>query len=252
MILYYDKQAQKFSMKKTESNEAVFETSNIIGWTNGHDQFSCDIFRFQIHTNFYPQAPHQEYILIDIFINDILLLPISLAYDNGKFNKDRISLLQYGIDHYRLYPNRIRSPHTIVLYNHKKDWLPDYDDAWTDAFYEVCSICNNKDWMFEQTQKLLEKLGEHRLEKKPHYLRILLELTNNWYKACPKVVKVLQPILDKFCYERMSLLINKVQNHNDPLNANINISELVKSGDFYWNHIKSHALPEPEVQDSQE
>ena len=91
MILYYDKQAQKFSMKKTESNEAVFETSNTIGWTNGHDQFSCDIFRFQIHTNFYPQAPHQEYILIDIFINDILLLPISLAYDNGKFNKDRIS-----------------------------------------------------------------------------------------------------------------------------------------------------------------
>ena len=81
---------------------------------------------------------------------------------------------------------------------------------------------------------------------------MLFRSTNNWYKACPKVVKVLQPILDKFCYERMSLLINKVQNHDDPLNANINISELVKSGDFYWNHIKSHALPEPEVQDSQE
>ena len=252
MLLYYDKQTQVFSTDKTETNEAVFESSNRIGSANGKfDPALCGNFRFQIRTNFYPKAPHREYILIDIFINDVLLLPISLAFDNGKFSKDRISIAQYGFDHYRLYMVGIRSPHTIVLWNQNKDWLPDYSDAWRKALNEVCFICNNREWMYEETRMLIESISKLDLESKPWHMRTLLELTNNWYKASPKVTQLLQPILDKYCYERMVSLINKIQNHDDPSNADINIAELVKNGNLYWNHIKSHAISNSEEQNIQ-
>ena len=67
--LYYDNQTKQFSLKETDSNEVVFDTHDRIGWSNGKDEFTCDIFRFEIRTNFYPKARHQEYIWINVYVH---------------------------------------------------------------------------------------------------------------------------------------------------------------------------------------
>lgn len=91
--LYYDNQTKQFSLKETDSNEIVFDTHDRIGWSNGKDEFTCDIFRFETRTNFYPKARHQEYIWINVYVHDVLLLPISLAANNGRFDKSLFRLL---------------------------------------------------------------------------------------------------------------------------------------------------------------
>ena len=84
------------------------------------------------------------------------------------------------------------------------------------------------------------------MKDNPYFLGSLLRLTDKWYKASPEITPLIQPFLDNYCYERMASLINKLQNRDYPSAASINIAELIKNGDLYWNHIKSHLLPEQE------
>jgi len=244
MELYYDKTSQKLAMIKSDSNELVFESDVVIGRHRFPD-INCGCFYIKSWTNFYPRAPHREYIWIDIFVHDAFFLPISDACADGKFDKWRLPHTDWR--------DNIKPFHSIICTNQNQSWNGNYEHELVFAFAQARDFCNNyQEKMLHEVQKLTSYFEAHNLGEKPNYLYSLLELTNNWYKADPKIAKLLQPFLDKYCYDHMALLINKMQNIDDPSNAEINIANLLKNGDLYWNHIKSHALPEPETQETKE
>ena len=240
--LYYDYQTKQFSLKETGSNEVVFDTHDRIGWSNGKDEFTCGIFRFEIRTNFYPTARHQEYIWINVFVHGVLLLPISLAAYNGRLDKKNISIAQYGKDNYRLYGGGYLLPHTVVLSNRDQSWGSNYDYVWIGALATVRDICNNyKDWMLREIQELISKSGIG-LEKDTYRLHTLLELTENWSLVCPEVARHLQPLVGNYCLDRMAALIQKIQMLDGTTDREANVQTLVKNGDLYWNYIKGRYL----------
>lgn len=237
--LYYDYQTKQFSLKETGSNEVVFDTHERIGWSNGKDEFTCDIFRFEIRTNFYPTARHQEYIWINVFVHDVLLLPISLAAYNGRLDKKYISIAQYGKDNYRLYGGGYLLPHTVVMTNRDQSWSTNYDHVWIDALATVRDICNNyKDWMLREIQNLISNSVTISLEKNPYHLQTLLELTENWSLVCPETARLLQPFVGNYCFDKMAALIQRIQMLDETTEGIANVQELVKNGNLYWNHIK--------------
>lgn len=240
--LYYDKQTKQFSLKETDSNEVVFDTHARIGWANGKDEFTCDIFRFEIRTNFYPTARHQEYIWINVFVHDALLLPISLAAYNGRLDKKYISRAQYGKDNYRLFGGGIMAPHTVVLSNRDQSWSTNYDYVWIGALATVRDICNNyKDWMLREIQKLIFSSGIG-LEKDTYRLHTLLELTESWPLACPEVAPLIQPFVGDYSFDRMAALVQRIQTLAKTTDGKANVQTLVKNGDLYWSYIKGLCL----------
>ena len=241
--LYYDYQTKQFSLKETSSNEVVFDTHDRIGWANGRDEFTCDIFRFEIRTNFYPKAHHQEYIWINVFVHDVLLLPISLAAYNGRLDKKFISIAQYGEDNYRLYGGGYLLPHTVVLSNRDQLWSTNYDYVWIDALATVRDICNNyKDWMLREIRNLISNSTTTGLEKNPYHLHTLLELTENWPLACPEVAPVIQPFVGDYSFDRMAALVQRIQTLAKTTDGKANVQKLVENGDLYWNYIKGLCL----------
>lgn len=241
--LYYNHQTKQFSLKKTDSNEVVFDTHDRIGWSNGKDEFTCDIFRFEIRTNFYPTARHQKYIWINVFVHDVLLLPISLAVYNGRLDKKRISIAQYGKDNYRLYGGGYLLPHTVVMSNRDQSWSTNYDHVWIDALATVRDICNNyKDWMLREIRNLISNSATTGLEKNPYHLHTLLELTENWSLVCPEAAGLLYPLVGNYCFERMSALLQRIQMLDGTTDGEDNVQKLVENGDLYWNHIKGLCL----------
>lgn len=173
-------------------------------------------------------------------------LPISEAYSNGKFDKSHLPHADWRDD-------ANKSFHSIIRTNHNQTWGGDYEHELILAFADARDFCNDyQEKMLREVQKLTSCLKAYNMGDKPYYLYTLLELTDNWYKANPRIAELLQPFLDNYCYDRMALLINKMQNIDDPSNSEINIANLLKNGDLYWNHIKSHALPEFEVKGSNE
>lgn len=237
--LFYDKQTKQFSLKETGSNEVVFDTHNRIGRTAGKDEFTCDIFRLEIRTNFYPKTRHQEYIWINVYVHNVLLLPISLAADNGRLDKKFISKAQYGKDNYRLYGGGYLLPHTVVISNRDQSWDSDYNRVWIDALAEVRDICNNyQTWMLRETQKLISNMGTFGMEKSPFHLQTLLELTENWSLACPETARFFYPLLGNYCFDEMSSLIQHIKELYNSSSPQDQIQNLMKNGDSYWSYIK--------------
>lgn len=233
MELYYDKTSQKLAMIKSDSNELVFESNVVIGRHRFPD-INCGCFSIKSWTNFYPTAPHREYIWIDIFVHGAFFLPISYACANGKFDKWRLP-------HTDWRDNKNKPFHSIIHTNKNQSWNGKFELELVSAFAKACDFCNDyQERMLHEVQKLTSYFEAFNMGEKPYYLYSLLELTDNWYKADPKIAELLQPFLDKYCYEHMTSLINRMQNIDDPSNAGVNLAELMKNGDLYWNHIKSH------------
>lgn len=240
---YYDYQTKQFSLKETSSNEVVFDTHERIGIANGKDEFSCDFFRFEIRTNFYPKASHKEFIWINVYVYDALLLPISEATEKGRFNKEYISKAQYGKDNYRLYGGGVLAPHTVVISNQDGSWESNYDHAWIYALAKVRDICNNyQSWILRETKKLISNLCTSDLVKDPFQLHTLVEMTENWPLVCPDVVGLLHPLVGNYCLDRMAALIQKIQMLDGTTDKEANVQTLVKNGDLYWSYIKGLCL----------
>lgn len=239
MELYYDKTSQKLAMIKSDTNELVFESEVIIGRHRFKD-INCGCFCIRSWTNFYPTSPHREYIWIDIFVHGAFFLPISEAYANGKFDKSRLPHADWRDD-------ANKSFHSIICTNHDESWNGEYEYELVSAFAQARDFCNDyQERMLREVQKLMSHFDANEMKDNPYFLGSLLRLTDKWYKASPEITPLIQPFLDNYCYERMASLINKLQNRDYPSAASINIAELIKNGDLYWNHIKSHLLPEQE------
>lgn len=133
MKLFYDSKTLQFCLNETETTECVFETYNSerTGWKKGKNpEIKKGNVKLKIATNFWPDNVSCEYFFADIYLNDILLLPLSSCYDNEKY------LPQY---------------HTIYMRH------DDFD--WTSLMESVCQISNHSDaWINNECERLLIKL----------------------------------------------------------------------------------------------
>ena len=139
--LYYDVDTHIFSI--TSTNNCVFETHQREGCANGKDIILQPPFQIEIGTNFYPKASNREYIYVNIYINGVLLLPVSKAWRKVSSQKTGIIkdifIEEWGnnIGVVNCYP---KSPSTIVLLRkHTKG----EELCWYDVLSSICQICNN-------------------------------------------------------------------------------------------------------------
>lgn len=103
MILYYNHLDEEFTLNKSDTCEPVFETyggNERLSWSKGVNPIKKGNIEITIRTNFYSNTPHLEFLGVNITVNGILLLPLSMAcrkaVKNYHFNKHQIAFQQYG------------------------------------------------------------------------------------------------------------------------------------------------------------
>ena len=136
--LFYDENSHQFSTKKTSTNECVFlsydgSEKEHIGWGKKYNETTITKgnIKIIIQTNFWPERVKRELFYANIFINDILILPIShCIYKQGSVS----------------VPN-----HTVEMTHENFDW---------DVFLEkVCDISNHiETWLIHELELLLSNL----------------------------------------------------------------------------------------------
>ena len=136
--LFYDENSHQFSTKKTSTNECVFlsydgSEKEHKGWKKNPDEttISKGNIKIIIKTNFCPERVKHKFFYANIYINDILIRPIShCSYKQGNVS----------------VPN-----HTVEMTHENFDW---------DVFLkEVCNICNHIDaWLIHELESLLANL----------------------------------------------------------------------------------------------
>lgn len=194
--LYYDARSQKFSLFQTDENKVVFETHNRKGLNNGKDEIEQDSFRIEIRTNFWPQAPDREYIYVNIYINNILLLPISKAWRKVASQKLDIAadifIEEWGnnIGVVDIYP---KSPATIVLLRKK---IKEERFTWDEILSSICQICNDyKGWIKNEVSIFIEEMQKR---QRTHWRRIssALSIIRTYDDIVPEIKDIYRPFFD--------------------------------------------------------
>lgn len=136
--LFYDENSHQFSTQKTSTNECVFlsydgSEKEHKGWKKDPNETTIakGNIKIIIQTNFWPEKVKREFFYANIYINDILIRPIShCSYKQGNVS----------------VPN-----HTVEMTHENFDW---------DVFLkEVCNICNHSDaWLIHELEILLSNL----------------------------------------------------------------------------------------------
>lgn len=234
MNLYFDNAQKMFSICESETCECVFKTYNKeerVGWKEGRNPvIRKGPFEITIKTNFYPEVPKREELIVNITVNGVLLLPLSKACRKADvlyhFNKHEIAFTQYGACN-----NDGREPATIVQLRENINW--------ENALIEICNICNNyKNWMVSETNSLLDSLLEH--EKTGfNDIATLLELLQVYDVIVPDIIPIYKNFMDSYCIGAMRELLNYIEvrvNSNDLKEPDRNSKK--KIGDFIWNYIR--------------
>lgn len=210
--LFYDENSHQFSTKKTSTNECVFlsydgsETEHI-GWGKKNNETTIikGNVKIIIRTNFWPERVKREFFYANIYINDILIRPIShCSYKQGNVS----------------VPN-----HTVEMTHENFDW---------DVFLkEVCNICNHIDaWLIHELESLLANLPNDN-----SYLAEqvkILKLLRNYDSLNDFYVEKYRPHFDFLLFNMdnvrpylESILSNGLQSSKDTF-------------DTIWNYIKDY------------
>lgn len=203
----------RFGVEKTETNECVFETydgtnKEHIGWGKENvKNINKDDIKLIIKTNFWPDNVKCEWFRAEIFINNVLLRPLSQCYDKGD-----VSIPSY----------------TILKKHDNFDW---------ESFLEeICDICNHYEvWLNYELEKLINKLPieSAELTQQLCILKMLREYDCiNTLLFTKKYREHYDDIIFKF--ENVNPLFKKVFDSND--------ITVVESFDVLWNYIKDYRL----------
>lgn len=210
--LFYDENSHQFSTKKTSTNECVFlsydgSEKEHKGWKKDSNEtiITKGNITIKIQTNFWPEKVKREFFYANIYINDILILPIShCSYKQGSVS----------------VPN-----HTVEMTHENFDW---------DVFLkEVCDICNHIDaWLIHELELLLAYLPKNNsyLTEQVKILKLLrnYDSLNNFY-------------VEKYRLHYDSLLFN-IDNVS-PYMESILSNGLQSSKDTFdtiWSYIKEY------------
>ncbi len=211
LSLYYDEHSQVFSLAPTSENKVVFETHNREGWDNGKNEIMQDYFRIEIQTNFYPKALHREYIYVNIYINNILLLPISKAWrkvvsQNSSIIKD-IFIEEWGnnIGVVSCYP---KSPSTIVLLRKR---AKGNEFNWFEVLSSICHICNNYEkWIEKEVVEFVTKMQKC---EKVYWRRLAsaILLLRTYDTIVPNLSVVYRPTFDIKVLSAVQCLCSRIE-----------------------------------------
>ncbi len=235
MYLYYDYLKGIFTLKETETCECVFATygrDDRVGWEEGNNpSIKKGPFTIDIRTNFYPKALHQEFLFVNIYVNGVLLLPLSKACRKADvlyyFNEHQITFLQYGAGQ-----NREKDPSTIVQIREHI--------SWESALEEICNICNNYEkWIVDETRSLLSTLLENN-KTSSYDISTLLELVRVYDEIAPNVIPVYRNFVDLRCIGAMKDVLDVVESHKDMDIHNRVVK--AKNGNVIWEYIKDYYL----------
>lgn len=194
--LYYNARTKKFSLFQTSENKVVFETHYREGKDKGKDDIKQDTFRIEVRTNFWPQAPQREYIYVNIYINNILLLPISKAWRKVSYYKINVIydvfIEEWGnnIGVVNCYPT---TPSTIVLLRKRAKGK---EFNWFEVLSSICHICNNYEKWIEQ--EVEEFVIEMQKREKVYWRRLVsaISVIRTYDTLVPEIKNIYRPIFD--------------------------------------------------------
>lgn len=239
MNLYFDNTNNMFSTTQSETNECVFESyerDERIGWTAGSNPaIKKGPFEIIIGTNFYPKAPHREYLCVMIKVSGVLLLPLSKAIRKAAvyyhIGERELAKQQFGLKNYTN-----RGPATIVQIGDQIDWAI--------ALSELCRICNNYEkWLINEIDTLISCCIETKKEAFTDISKIL-ELVRIYDEIVPGIIPIYRKFIDIRCLAAMKGVLDYIERgliNNCGLN-NLNKEAKAKNGDMIWQYIKDYYL----------
>lgn len=232
MELYFNSTTNKFSTTQEESFDKVFESYDCKRHEKETIEKFLGIFTIRIRRDNWEFAREGsiQWLWIDIYVQDILLLPISKscrkADTHYHFSEHEIAFLQYGGGH-----NNGMSPHTYMQARKIVDW--------EEALNNVVNICNNyEEWVVNEARQLISTLTAH---KKNNYWDIctLLGMCQRYDGIVPYIVAVYRGFIDEHCFHAMAELICYIE-HNKK--DEVNKKNMIASGDTIWGYIRQYHL----------
>lgn len=228
MKLYFDMDSHVFSLMPINSNKVVFDTNQgeIDVKLVGH---RGDVFRIRIR-RIGTKAPKKEYVYADIIINDVPLLPLSLAcrkaYIHYHFGEHEITFQQWGAGQ-----TKNRSAHTIMQ--------KDRDVKWHALLSKICYICNNYErWIVQEMEQLIVLLETNHKNKFWDISRFI-EMARCYEVLAPSVIPVIHNFVDKYSFSAMKNIIDFISDHEMQIT---DMQDKIKCGDIIWNYIKDYTL----------
>lgn len=232
MFLCYNPNTQLFSLSDNGENEIIFEAytkEERLGKIKGvNPPIEIGHFKIDIKTNFYPKAKEHEFIVINVFVDGVKLLPLSMAirkaYVNYYIGKHNISFQQFGSG-----KNNGKEPATIVLLKDKADW--------NTALQTLCDICNNyAEWIETEMRHLISSMISH---KKTGLCEVseFIELVRVYDKIVPSIIPVYRQFIDSRCVEAMKDLLDYIASHKM---REIDCNEKIRHGNALWQYIKDY------------
>lgn len=231
--LYYNESLNTFSTTQILSCNEVFEPFDCKNKEKKFREINLGIYKLRIFRGnlVFSREGAVQWLWIDIYVHDIILLPISMSCRKAdihyKFSEHEIAFLQYGGGH-----NNGMSPHTYMQARKNVDW----DEA-LDSIVEICN--NYNDWIIQETEKLLSSLSVH---KKYTFRDIatLLCMVRRYDRIVPNIIPTYRKYVDGYCFGAMSELIKQIKE-----------TQLAKGkhyaiyGDIIWGYIKDYYLDVP-------
>ena len=229
-ILYFDTKNKLFTSDSSDDTIDKFHSHHRIGYENGEDVIIEGEFKIIIHTNFYPKRPQKEFIYADIYVHNILLLPLSLACRKAavyyKFDEHQIAFKQWGAGQ-----NSDKKVHTIVL---RGKCL-----KWDELFNQIIAICNNyKEWVCFETEQLVQSMILHH---KTNFwdIAMFIELIRKYEPIVPDIINIYQSLLNEYCPKAIKDLVDYIFNHKMKAEDKVHKA---RCGDIIWNCIKDFKL----------
>ena len=232
MKLYFDYKSNTFSTMPKELYDVVFEPFDCKRHEKESFEKAVGKFTIKIHRDNWKFSNEGDiqWLWIDIYVQDILLLPISKscrkADKHYKFSEHEIAFLQYGAGH-----NAENTPHTYMQARKHINW--------DEALNSIVTVCNNyEDWIVHETKELLSSLIDH--EKNKFWdIATLIDLARRYECIAPSIIPVYREFVDKYCFQAMNELLTYVEsNQLDDINKN----RKTICGDTIWNYIRDYHL----------
>ncbi|MBO4611754.1 MAG: hypothetical protein J5671_01130 [Bacteroidaceae bacterium] len=233
--LYYDTVSKVFSIDSTHNSVELFKAHYRENLKCGRNEFIQDQYRVIIQTNFYPKALQRQYIYVNIYINDILILPLSLAYRPNVrwwcYNLiENIYFSEYKTHsgNVSIYP---KEPSTIVKQGDNINW--------EEILLIVCEICNNyKEWISNEVSSFVDKV-----EKLSHLdwriCSMAISMIRIYDELVPEIIPMYQPLLDCKVLDAMNAFWKYVKQDKA---SNTEMKQLMEKGEVIWHYIQNYKL----------
>lgn len=226
MDLYYNYDKCCFSTADGANCKKVFETHHSEGWANPPTIIEEGRFKLVINTNFYPKSPHREFMLANLFLDGIKLLPVSQAAHITKstisVGLDELAFNQYG-------PGESKGKTPCTYYSKQMDW--------NNMLNTICDISENAgEWQNREFKSLLAILKQKKsFESSPVIIGRLIDLFTPYEKI---LVSSLYPMIQSNAIAAMLLLLNMIV--DDEIDSKRKAS-MLNYGDLIWKCVKYNA-----------